>query len=109
MKEEAETVPYNDLYRNISDYEGDAVEYESVHIKSFLEETEQSQTFVATLETHSFTDEHVIYCEWSGDTRYRDDDNVNLWGIVEGVHTYGSVTGDRTVPHIDVTDMELAE
>lgn len=109
MKDNAKTIPYDELVRNISKYDGEPVFYPSVRISDFDVNTENRQEFVGVLETSTFGDGKYIWGVWTGSKRYREDDNVDIWAIVDGIKTYMSLTGERTVPRLDIVDMELVE
>lgn len=109
IRERAKSIPYDELFRNIKDHKGDAVRYRRVRIEGFKEQTESIQRFMAILNTSTLGDRHQVYCVYRGDALFRPYDWVNLWGVVEGLETYESPLGERSVPKIKVIKMELAE
>lgn len=105
IKNESETIPYNELYRNINDYEGAAVHYDDARITDIDSTTERRQEFIIALDTASWTKEHYLWGVWSGDRKFRKDDEIEFWGTVTGLKTYTSITGERTVPRIEIADI----
>lgn len=107
VKENAETIPYGELDRNFSAYKGEAVYYQNVSIANFDVNTEDRQEFIGVLASDTFTTEHYIWGVWTGSPRFRENDNVELWAIVDGIETYQSAFGEQSVPRLDIVDMQL--
>lgn len=51
-------------------------------------------------------DYNYLYGTWEGDP-FKRDDVVELWGTVNGTTTYMSLSGEQTVPEIEIVDMVL--
>lgn len=107
IKEESETVEYDELYRNISEYEGEYVHYEQLRL-SHVVEGEDSKEYLLTFPDGEFNDDRIFYALWDGDP-FQEGDEVEVWGIVQGLRTYTSMTGERTVVEIELVDMNLIE
>lgn len=106
VKENAERVPYEELYRNISDYRDTPVYYPQARIADIIS-GQNMKEYILTVPGGGFTDEHVIYGLWNGDP-YRDGDTIELWGVVQGLTSYQSLTGERTVPEVRLRAINLA-
>lgn len=106
VKENAETIPYDELYRNISSYEGQYVHYPYATITDVVSGTDTKQ-FIITVDD-DVTETDAIWGYWDGDPYERLDD-VKLWGVVRGLKEYQSLTGETTVPRIELVDIELID
>ncbi|WP_254521897.1 hypothetical protein [Natrinema caseinilyticum] len=106
VKENAETVPYDELYRNVSEYKGEPVTYSNVEITDIPESKDGYQEFILRLKTADARNGHYLYGLWNGDP-FREDDMVELWGTVNGTKTYLTLTGEKTVVEVDLVDMKL--
>lgn len=105
VKEEATEVPYEELYRNISEYEGESIYFPNARLTDIADADGGSFEYLFSLNSGSLGDSHIIWGNWDGDP-FREDDRVRIWGIVTGVNTYTSLVGEKTVPEIDIIDME---
>lgn len=106
IREKATSPDYDTLYRNINDYEGEPVTYQG-RIVDFAESSESRQEIVLNA-GGSISDPWTFWCIWRGDP-FRERDEVRFWGVVDGLETYSSLMGERTVPRIIVQEMELVE
>lgn len=103
VKNEAKSPSWDDLYRNISDWEGEPVHYSNVQISDIQDD---NGSFNFLIEQ---SDSNFIFCTWDGDP-FKKDDNVNIWGVVKGTHTYTNTVGaEETVPEIELVDIQLVE
>lgn len=105
VKQNAERIAYEELYRNISDYEGEYVYYNDVHITD-IASGEGTKEYLFMFNGGGFTDDRVLYGVWEGDP-FREQDRVELWGVVQGLTTYQSLGGKRSVPKIRIHEMNL--
>lgn len=105
IKEEAEQLPYDELYRNISEYQGQAIYYPQVNITDIVPDTNASE-YILTVAGGDFNDSWHLYGHWNGDP-FRNTDTVELWGVVEGMTSYRSLTGEQNVPEITIREMVL--
>lgn len=104
VKNEAEEIAYEDLFRNIESYEGEAVSYEGTVIQN-LEDTNYD-TLLISLDEYG---EDLIYATWTG-SRFLQDDVIEIWAEVIGTETYMMGSGaEKTVPALTVADAELVE
>lgn len=98
-------VGYEELYRNISDYKGEAVHYTGLRISDVLS-NEGTKEYLFVFEEDSWGTDRVLYGVWKSDP-FREDDDVKIWGVIKGMETFESWTGDKTVPKVAVKKMEL--
>lgn len=105
IKEDAEQVPYDELYRNISEYQGQAIYYPQIRISDVVADTNASE-YIYTVPGGDFNDSWHLYGHWDGDP-YRDGDTVELWGVIKGMTSYQSLVGEQNVPEITVREMVL--
>jgi hypothetical protein len=105
VKENSESVAYDELYRNISDYEGEYVHYEKLSLSSVIE-GEGNKEYLLTFPGGGFDDERALYALWDGDP-FKDGDQIEVWGIVQGLKSFNSTAGERTVPEVKLVDIEL--
>lgn len=114
IRARAEDVPYDELYRRISDYKGEDVHFRG-SVASFFEQSEGYQEMIIVLEGSSpqeaiendepYRQEAVVGI-WRGDL-FREGDDVEFWGTVLGLRTYMSMTGEKTLPEIEIVEMDL--
>lgn len=108
VKANSETIPYDELYRNIGEYEGEYVHYGDVRI-SHIMEGQGSKEYLLDLPGGGRENSHILYGLWRGNP-FREDDAVEIWGVVKGLRTYNDLLyGEQTVPEIEVVDMALIE
>lgn len=107
VKEEAESPGWEELFRNISDWEGEPVRYSDVRVADFNDEGGEFTLIISHPDQEMLGDKY-LFCRWDGDP-FQDGDNINIWGTVQGLHTYTSLTGERTVPEIELVDIELVD
>lgn len=108
VKENATTIEYDELYRNISEYEGDAVVYENLRIIGAPSNTDTKKYILMFNSDDGWNDPRTFWGVWDGDP-FRENDVVKIWGVVEGLKTYTSLGGENTVPEIDIIDMERVD
>lgn len=105
VKENAERVPYEELYRNISDYRDTPIYYPQARIADIIS-GQDTKEYILTFPGGGFNDDRVIYGLWNGDP-YREGDTIELWGVVQGLTSYQSLTGERTVPEVRLREINL--
>ncbi|WP_276257202.1 hypothetical protein [Halomontanus rarus] len=108
VKENAESIGYDDLYRNVNEYKGDPVTYSEIRITDVVETDDDYQEFILRHPDNDWGESKYLYGLWEG-TLFRQDDTVTIWGVVNGTHTYMSLMGEQTVPELDLVDIELIE
>lgn len=109
VRSSAETVSYDDLFRNIESYAGEAVYFEYGQVYQTLYEDEYTylQLYVA-----DSTDEWDgdIAAHYFGDDRILEDDFMELWAVAERLLEYETVQGNtRTIPLVTLVDYDLRE
>lgn len=104
VKKNAERIPYQDLYRNISEYEGEFAYYPNLYISDVVS-GQDTKEYLLAFNSGGINDDRVLYGIWNGDPFKRNDD-VEVWGVVGGLETYTSLVGDQTVPKIRIKAME---
>lgn len=105
VKNNAESIPYNDLYRNIESHNGGYVHYTGANITDIPSATDTKE-YLLSLPGGGYNDSRIIWGVWTG-SPFRENDNVELWGVVQGLTEYNSLSGKQTVPKIEIVDMEL--
>lgn len=105
IKDSAQTIEYEELYRNISDYEGQAVVYDG-RISDIPTVEETYQEMIVSLPSSGIGETHAIWGYWNGDP-YRELDEIRFWGVVRGLRTYTSLVGEKTIPEADIVDISL--
>jgi hypothetical protein len=107
VKQNSESIPYNELYRNISEYEGEYIHYVESEVQDIAEGT-GTKEYILTLPEHRVGNERILYAIWEGDP-LKEGDHIEVWGIVQRLRTYESLTGEETVPEIKLVDVALIE
>lgn len=107
VREEAQTLSYDELFRNFEDYKGDAVYFEFMYVYQAIYEDEYTyvQANVSNTEESYQGD---IAAWYFGDERILEGDVMEMWGVAEELWEYETVQGDtRTIPGIVLVDYEL--
>jgi len=104
VKEEATSPGYEEMYRNNSEYEGDPVTFVGI-VTDIVETSETGQEFLFDINPDEPRNAKILYCNWGGDP-YRKDDQLRIWGTVNGLESYRSLSGEVTVPEIDIVEIE---
>lgn len=105
VKDNAKQVPYEELYRNISDYESEPVYWPSAQIND-IASGQDTKEYILTLPSGDFADSDILWGVWNGDP-FEENDDVEVWGLVRGLKTYTSLTGEQTVPKIKIKAIQL--
>lgn len=105
IKRDAKSVDYDALYRNIGRYRGTAVHYIG-RIANTPTTEESYQEMIVIIEEGPMGYQEAIWGYWNG-RPYRTGDMIEFWGIVRGLKTYTSISGERTLPEIDIVDIEI--
>lgn len=107
----ASEVPYETLFRNFDEYEGEPVHYPYGSIYQVMYDVEEGTDYLQLyVSTNSREWEGDIAAYWSGDTRLLEDDRIELWGVPERLYTYETVEGnERTIPLLTIVDVELLD
>lgn len=107
VKNNAETIKYDKLYRNIDEYEGEYVHYENLYLNDIVE-GEGTKEYILTFPGGGFDDDRVLYGLWDGNP-FKERDRITIWGVVRRLTTYQSLTGERSVPEVKLVDIELVD
>ena len=100
---EAETVGYDDLFRNVDEHVGKVVTFRG-EIVQVIDGSgaRYSLRINVTRGTYSWTD--TIYARYAGD-RLLEDDVIDFVGTVQGLYSYTTIFGGRiTLPEIVILD-----
>lgn len=104
IRENAEAIEYDELYRNVENYVGEAVTYDGVVIQNL--ESEKYFIFLIVLNNDP---NQLVYGSWTGG-RFIEEDAVRIWAEVLGIEIYQTGAGsERSVPAVSIADMELLE
>lgn len=104
IRENAERIEFDELYRNVEQYSGDPVTYDGVIVQTL--EADTHFTFLIALNNDP---NQLVYMSWTGG-RYIEQDTVRIWGEVLGIEIYQTGAGsERSVPAVSIADMELLE
>lgn len=105
IKDEAENVQYEELYRNISEYEDKYLYWPQANITD-IPSAQGTKKYILSLPNADFNDFNGLWGIWEGDP-FRENDDVEVWGMVLGMKTYNSFLGQTTVPKIQIKAMNL--
>jgi len=109
VKQNAEAVDYDTLFRNIESYEGEPVyyRYAEVYQTIYDDSYDYLQMNVSTTAEEWQGD---VAAYWLGEGRLLEDDYMQLWAVVGGLHEYETVQGNtRTIPLLLIADYELRD
>lgn len=107
IRENAEYIEYRNLLRDVESYVGEPIHYPWGEVVQSISDSNQYRINVG--EYPGF-DSNDLFVDYSGDERLVEDDQIQLWGVVEGSVTYETVMGDeRTIPRITLVDYEEFE
>ncbi len=106
MKQQAKTMPYDDLMRENKNYVGDIVYYRG-EVQQVSEISQNEYVLrVSVTEKEYFWDD-VVWVDYIG-SRVLEKDIIDLWGAVTGLRTYTAVLGnDITIPKIKADAVEV--
>lgn len=107
VKKEAESPDWDEILRHLDEWKGEPVHYPAVRRESLSEMNNGSYVITVDHPEYSTPGTESLHCDWFGD---RDDitEQMNIWGTVEGTHTFSS--GDEeTVPDIHLVDIQPSE
>jgi len=108
VREDAEQIPYDDLYRNVEEYEGQPVEFPDVSVGVLETDTESVQEFYGILPSGGIGDKDRLFCVWAGSPRIKRGDDVSIWGVVDGLHTNEFGGMEESHVRIEVVDLHLS-
>ncbi|QLH78781.1 hypothetical protein HZS55_16440 [Halosimplex rubrum] len=103
VKTEAESPTWDELMRRIDEWEGRSVHYPNVHVQSMREENNGSYILTVDHPDYGTPGTDSLHCDWFGDRV--DSDYIDIWGTVEGTHTY-SVGDENTVPDVSLVEIQ---
>lgn len=106
IREEAEYIAYDELFRNIEYYEGEAIHFPGAEVdQAFHGAVDEYRIYVGRTPEDGSND---VYAQYDGRGRLIEGDQIELWGVVEGTITYETVLGEeRTIPLITLVDFEM--
>ena len=107
MWAEAQTIGYDDLFRNVNDHVGKLVKFRGEIVQVIDGGGARFSLRVnVTRGTYYWTD--TIYARFAGE-RFLEDDLIDFIGTVQGLFTYTTIFGGRvTLPEIIVLDARVA-
>lgn len=106
VRENSEYIPYKELFRNIESNQGKAIYFPGGEVAQVSEEDDVDVYRIYVGETPE-DGSNDVYALYYGDGRLLEEDQIELWGVVEGTETYETVMGDeRTIPKITLVDYE---
>ena len=101
LKNSAERVSYDELFRNNERWEGKQVYYEGKIIQ-VIEDSGNKYQFRANVTKGEYSWDDDVFLRYSGD-RLLEDDIIEFVGRVNGLLTYESIFGQKiTIPDITV-------
>lgn len=109
VRESATDVAYDTLFRKIEQYEKESVHFEYGLVYQTI--YEDGYTYLQLDVTNDSNEwEGDVAATYWGDDRLLENDFIELWAVVEGLHEYETVKGDtRTIPLLTIVDYELRE
>jgi hypothetical protein len=109
VRSDAETVSYEELFRNLEEYQGESVHYPYVRVyqTAYEDDFDYLQAYVST-RSGEWPGDVAMY--WFGGERLLENDRLEAWAVVEKLHTYETVEGaERTIPLLTLVDFRLKE
>lgn len=104
VRENAESIAYDELHRNVEEYVGEAVKYDGIVAQNI--EYESHLVFFIAINNNTRT---PVYASWTGD-RFIKGDAVRIWAEVMGIEVFQTGAGsERSVPALSIADIELLE
>lgn len=110
IKNEAEEIPYDNLFRNNKKYLGKPVVYTGEIIQIMGSSGNWDMRININKEENSFYESwsDTVYVKYYGDTRFLEDDIVKFYGLVDGILSYEAIFGNIVeIPALNVYEMEL--
>jgi len=109
VRENAQSVSWEDLFRNFEDHQDKAIYFEYAQIYQAIYE-ENYMYFQANVANNEEQFEGDVALTWYGDERLLEDDYLEVWGVAVELITYETVQGnERTIPLLELIDFELRE
>jgi Rieske Fe-S protein len=107
VKTNAESPKWDELLRHMDEWDGEPVHYPAVRRESLSEMNNGSYVITVGHPEYSSPSTESLHCDWFGD---RDEltENMDIWGTVEGTHTY-SFGEEKTVPDIHLVEVQPSE
>lgn len=106
VKAAAAAIDYKDLHRNIEAHVSKTIHFQGVIVQSSGATElfgDDYTVFRVMLDSGD-----VIWTEYHGEERFLEDDTVEVWATVNGLHTYETVLGAAVeLPRVTVRIMEL--
>lgn len=94
---------YDTLYRNIETHEGKVIHFQGEVVQVIIKGEQRFDFRVAMNGEH----DQMVFLRYSGN-RVLDGDIIEVWGSVEGLHSYKSVLGATiTIPDIESLHAEI--
>lgn len=107
VRKNAETVSYDELFRNIDQYKGEAVYFEFGQIYQTIYEDDYTYIQMDVANNDDEWEGDVAATYW-GDERLLEDDLIELWAVAEKLYEYETTAGDvRTIPLLTLVTYDL--
>ena len=108
LKERADRVTYEELYRNNETYQGDLVYLKGEVIQVAADGNSDRYTLRVSITQTEYGYDDPVLVHYTGPVRLLDDDIVELVGNVKGLRTYESIFGAPvTIPEITDAHLQL--
>ena len=108
LKEQADRVTYEELYRNNETYQGNLVYLRGEVIQVVADGNSNRYVLRVAITQSSYGYDDPVLVRYTGPIRLLEDDIVEIVGNVKGLHTYESVLGGQiTVPEITNARLQI--
>ena len=108
LKEKADRVTYEEIYRNNETYQGDLVYLKGEVVQVIADGNSDRYVLRVSITRSSFGYDDPVLVHYTGPVRLLDDDIVEIVGNVKGLRTYESTLGGRiTIPEITDAHIQL--
>jgi PKD repeat protein len=105
IKNKAQTISYDDLFRYNEKYIGDIVYFRGKIIQVMPVSGGAADEYYFRIATSGYSDIILVYYKGS---RYLEGDTIDLWARVTGLRSYTALMGNEvTVPELDASYVEL--
>lgn len=110
VKDNADSIGYEELFRNFEDYEGEYVYFEHAYVYQVIYADDDVNYDYLQMNVSQNTEEWTgdVAAAWYRDGRLLEEDYLEFWGVAEQLYTYTTVEGnERTIPFITMVAHEL--
>jgi hypothetical protein len=106
-KTRAKEIRFAEVDKNPDKYYGEFVKYEGQILQIMEDSTSTEIRLAVTKDSNGYDYDDVIYITYVGATPFVEDDEVTVYGIVKGSHTYESQAGHQiTLPLMEAEIIE---